>query len=321
MPFRRILSVGLLSLLLACGALVPRVQAAGGATSLRAAEPADSGVLVPAMNGKQLSKSFGVTLNTVRDEPDGAIKIAPHRAIYNMTLASAKNGGNINGVTGRMMFEWADTCDGWAVQQNLQLRFTYAEGDESEVNSTVISWEAKDGTRYNFNVRRVTNGKDDEIFRGRATLGSEGGMAQYTVPKDKKDMALQAGTMFPSAHTREILEKALEKERFFTRNVFDGSDEDGLAIVSAFIGERHDQLKMSELTPELRSNSLLAEKAWPIRLAFFKPESETGESDYEMDLVLQANGVARSMLIDYGDFAVSGILSGLETLPVEGCHD
>lgn len=258
--------------------------------------------------------------NEHKSLPHTSVTITPHRAVYTMSLASAKNGSSINGVTGRMLFEWGDSCDGWPVQQILQLHFSYAEGDESVVNSSVISWESKDGKRYNFNVRRVSNGKEAEDFRGRATMGEQGGSVIYAIPHDKKEIVLTEDTLFPSAHTRMILEKAGEgDEQFFTRRVFDGSDEEGQADVSAFIGEKDAKVLGSEVNAALRDNPLLVSSYWPVRLAFFDPQSETGESDYEMNVVLQANGIARSMLIDYGDFAVSGVLSRLEALPAARC--
>ncbi len=249
------------------------------------------------------------------------IVIVPHRAIYKMTMTSLKNGSSISDVSGKMFFEWADSCDGWAVQQHLQLHFTCAEGDESEVNSTVITWESRDGKRYNFNVRRLTNGKETENYRGKATAGEQGGRGIYTIPKDKKDVLLPPGSLFPSAHTILILQKAEAGEKFFTRRVFDGSDEEGAADISAFIGEPAGAASLAETTTESGGNPLLAQPGWPVRLAFFSPESETGEPDYEMDLTLQANGIARSMQIDYGDFSVSGVLADLETLPSSGCSN
>jgi hypothetical protein len=252
------------------------------------------------------------------EQASSTVTIAPHRAIYTMTLKGVKNGGSITGTSGRMLFEWGDSCDGWPVQQHLQMHFTYAEGDEGDVNSSVISWESKDGTKYNFNVRRTTNGKEKENFRGRATLSESGGAAKYAIPKDKKDIALSEGTIFPSTHTIMILDKAMAGEKLFTRRVFDGSDEDGMADVSTFIGPKIEALP-PEIKPDVRANPLLAAPAWPVRLAFFKPDTETGEPDYEMDLTLQANGIVRSMLIDYGDFSVLGTLSSLEDLKAASC--
>ncbi len=244
-------------------------------------------------------------------------KIAPHRAIYAMALGKVKNGSPIQGATGTMLFEWADACEGWAIQQQMKLHFIYAEADEAEISSSVVTWESKDGKSYRFNVRRLTDGQEDESFKGLAKADEKGGQAVYAVPKDRKETALPVDTLFPSAHTKLIIEKALAGEKLFTRPVFDGSDEEGLAYVSAFVGSKIERPRETEMNPELRKLPLLNQAAWPVRLAFYKPEDQTGQPDYEMDLTLQANGVARSMSIDYGDFTVSGLLVSVEAIPPE----
>jgi hypothetical protein len=250
-----------------------------------------------------------------------ASAIVPHRAIYKMSLASVKNGSQIADVSGKMYFDWGDACDGWAVQQRLMLHFAYAEGEDADLSSAVVTWESKDGQRYNFNVRRVTDGKTTESYRGRATLSAQGGVGRYTLPKRKKDIALPEGSLFPSAHTVLILDRAHAGDHLFTRRIFDGSDEAGAADISAFIGEKQTHLTAGDKTEGLQGNPLLQDSAWPVRLAFFKPDSETGAPDYEMDLVLQDNGIARSMHMDYGDFAVDGVLETLETSPTATCAD
>lgn len=251
-----------------------------------------------------------------------AIHITPHRAIYRMSLASVKNGSPIVNVSGKMLYDWEDTCDGWAIQQHLSLRFQYAEGDDTEVNSSVLSWESKDEKKYRFQVRRISDGKESENFKGIATLGAKGGLATYSLPKDKANVKLPEETIFPTAHTRMILNRALAGDKMFTRRVFDGSDEEGAADVSAFIGARKVDEGTPDLAPSVRDNPLLKEPYWPVRLSFYKPDTTSGASglpDYEMDLMLQNNGVARFMRIDYGDFVVQGILVGLEPAPTFSC--
>jgi hypothetical protein len=73
------------------------------------------------------------------------------------------------------------------------------------------------------------------------------------------------------------------------------------------------------MDPKLKTNPLLEQPAWPVRMAFYKLNTETGEPDYEMNLTLLANGVARDMQLDYGDFSVSGVLTHIEPLPSAGC--
>jgi hypothetical protein len=247
------------------------------------------------------------------------ITITPHRAIYDMALTSVKNGSNITGVSGRMLFEWADVCDGWAIQQHLRLHFNYAEGDESDVTSTEITWESKNGKQYNFNIRRVSDGKETEHYVGKAALNDDGsGTVAYAVPEGKTEK-LPVGTLFPSAHTNLILQKAVAGDKLFTRRVFDGSDEDGSNDVSVFINQAELHWQTTEMNPKLKTDPLLAQPAWPIRMAFFKNDTETGEPDYEMNLSLLQNGIARTMQIDYGDFSVKGTLSAVEALPAPGC--
>jgi hypothetical protein len=249
--------------------------------------------------------------------PD-AVAIAPHRAIYDMTLSSVKNGSNVSDVSGTMIFEWADACDGWTIQQNLQLHFTYAEGDQSTVASNEVTWESKDGKDYNFNIRRLNDGKETENYRGKAHLDGGKGIATYTAPEGKT-VKLAGNTVFPSAHTRLIIAKAMAGEHFFTRRVFDGSDEEGSNDVSVFIAPAKTPGAGAGADAALDANPLLAATAWPVHMAFFKLDDETGEPDYEMDLLLLANGVARSMRIDYGDFSVTGNLKAIEPLPAPHC--
>lgn len=246
------------------------------------------------------------------------ISIAPHRAIYDMTLASVKNGSNVSDVSGKMIFEWADACDGWAIQQNLQLHFLHDESEASNVASNEVTWEAKDGKRYNFNIRRLNDGKETENYRGKATLTATGGKAVYSQPEGRV-VELSGDTLFPSGHTRLIIASAMAGERFFTRRVFDGVDEDGQNDVSVYIGTQLTEHVTASNDASLASNPLLAAPAWPVHMAFFKLKDETGEPDYEMDITLAANGVVRSMHIDYGDFSVTGTLKAIEALPLPHC--
>ena len=237
-------------------------------------------------------------------------QIVPHRALYKMSLDRVSAGNSISHVEGTMVFDWSDACDGWAIQQKMNLHFIHNEGNDADVDSTVVMWEAKDGTRYSFNVRRLINEKEDEIYKGRARLGEEGGNVVYALPKERAESKLPSGTLFPSGHTKMIIKMAKTGEKFFTRRVFDGSDEEGSADVSAFIG---DEIKTNTLGKELRENPLIQVRAWPVRLAFFLPDAQEGLPEYEMDLVLQENGIARSMVIDYGNFRVKGELVKLDS--------
>lgn len=242
-----------------------------------------------------------------------AANIQPHRAVYKMSLLSARNSSKVSDVRGRMLFEWADACDGWTTEQRFQLRFVYAEGDEMAMTTNYTTWEAKDGRRYRFNVRKLINGEEDEEVRGDARLAKDGtGTATFTKP-EPQDMELPPHTMFPTAHTLAVLDHASAGDTFFNRIVFDGADAEGATEVSTVIGAAI-QTKDDAAEPLLKDK-----KAWPVRMAFFPLKSDSAQPEYEMSLRLLQNGVAESMQIDYGDFTVNAILEKVEPLPKSGC--
>ncbi|WP_109110819.1 cell envelope integrity EipB family protein [Azospirillum sp. TSO35-2] len=243
-----------------------------------------------------------------------AAKIQPHRALYTMSLASARNGSKVSGVRGRMMFEWADACDGWTTEQRFQLRFVYSEGDDMAMNTNYTTWESKDGRHYRFNVRKLVNGELDDEVRGEANLKSAdgGGTAQFTKP-EPQEMELPPSTMFPTAHTLAILDHAAAGEPFFTRTIFDGSDAEGPTEVSTVVGKAAAPLESA------KDPLLKVEKSWPVRMAFFPTQSDSAQPEYEMSLRLLENGIAESMQIDYGDFTVNAVLDKIEALPKSGC--
>jgi len=236
-----------------------------------------------------------------------------------MSLASSKNGSTVTDVAGHMLFEWRDVCDGWAIQQHMQLHFVYSEGDEQDIASTELTWESKDGKKFNFNIHHMTNGKETDVFRGKGVVNDDGTTTVNYILPEVKTLTLPAGTLFPSAHTALILQKAAQGEKMFTRQVFDGSDEDGSSDISAFILPPKAVTLETSLSKKVKDSPLLAPPAWPVRMAFYKIGSQTSEPDYEMDLDLLPNGIARHMRIDYGDFAVTGNLDELEPLPAPSC--
>ena len=267
-------------------------------------------------------------------EGAGGIDVTPHRAIYRLSLLSARNASAVVDVNGRMMFQWGDACDAWTIEQHFRMNFLYAEGEEVKMTTNYATWESKDGLSYHFNVRKTVNGQVDEEVKGEATVGErgQGGKATFAKP-DVDAVTLAPGTLFPTRHTLVLLEQALGGERIVGRTVLDGADSDGPTEVSAVIGNRaelkdgvvvggaaKDRPARAVLAADAkRETPLLAGPAWPVRLAFFPAKSDSSAPEYEMSMVLLRNGIAESMQIDYGDFTVNAVLENLETLPKSGC--
>lgn len=102
--------------------------------------------------------------------PALASDIQPHRALYVLSLGTAKTSSGVLGADGAMTYVWGETCGGWTVEQRFRLRLEYADQDATEISSNLVTWESRDGARYRFNERRMRNGALDQEIKGEAHL-------------------------------------------------------------------------------------------------------------------------------------------------------
>jgi hypothetical protein len=251
--------------------------------------------------------------------PALAADIAPHRALYSLSLSSAKSSSGVVGATGAMVYEWGETCDGWTVQQRFRLRLEYAEQDNVDVSSSLVTWESKDGLRYRFNERRLRNGDVDEEIKGEAKLDGpgKGGAAEFSKP-EAATLPLAPGVLFPTAHTILLIERARAGDQLVTRNVFDGATVENASQISAVIGPK---LKPGASSPDekLPKSPLLNRPSWRMRLAFFPPNNKAEQPDYELGMRLLDNGVSQDMSLDYSDYVIRAKLDDIEPLPRPSC--
>ena len=246
----------------------------------------------------------------------GAEPTAAHRASYVLSLKSTKSGSGIADVTGRMVFEIVDACDGWTVNQKLELRILSNEAPELVTDTSYTSWESKDGLKFRFDSRTTRNGDVAEQFRGSAELSDlkKGGEATYTVPGSRK-LKLPPGTLFPTAHTEAIIQRAAAGETFDYRTLFDGSSDDSPFGVSAVI--RPAEPEEPSKDPALAK--LLTSKAWRVKLAFFPQASKEADPDYQIIVRLYDNGVVSDMVLEYNNFSLNAKLDKAEALAKPKC--
>jgi hypothetical protein len=250
--------------------------------------------------------------------PEPEVVLAPHRATYDMKLSVARSSSGIIEVNGKMMLETVDACDGWEIKQRIKLAFLRSDGEEFETDSNFTSYESKDGLQLRFSVRNAQNDEMEEELRGRADLDGLGGKgrATFTLP-ESRSFELPAGTLFPTTHMERVIKHARDGDKSVSYKVFDGARLDGAFNVNAVIGR---PVKPVAGVPPIRGDiGLLRNQAWNVRLAFFASDDLGAQPEYELALDLLANGVARSMLLDYGDFAVDARLIQIQALPRPKC--
>ncbi|WP_425065393.1 EipB family protein [Reyranella sp.] len=244
--------------------------------------------------------------------------LVPHRATYDMKLSVARPNSGIVEVSGRMVLETVEACEGWEVKQRIKLTFLRNDGDEFTTDSSFTSYETKDGLSLRFSVRNIQDNEVEEELRGNADLDAPGakGRASFTLP-EARSFELPAGTLFPTTHLALILRHARDGDKSASYLVFDGARLDGAFQVNAVIGRPPRQTG----APVVRGDVglLRNQPAWSVRFAFFATGDQGAHPEYELALDLLGNGIARSMLLDYGDFAVDSRLVQLQALPRPRC--
>jgi hypothetical protein len=244
----------------------------------------------------------------------GAQELLSHRAIYELKLSAARNSAGITEMSGRMVTEWSETCDGYTLNQRTVTVGTGADGEPVENDYAVASWESKDGLIFRFDVRNVVNGEVQEEYSGRAELDGAGQAGRVVFRKPAGEtLDLPEGTMFPTEHTKLLISRAAAGETVVSGTLFDGSGTDGLFEAVAFLGPA------TTVPADSKIEALRKQQAFPMRLAFFHVQEKDSLPAYEVGGPLYANGVSGDLTIDYREFSLIGRLIRLEPLPRPGC--
>lgn len=249
--------------------------------------------------------------------PDASVGLTPHKALYDINLVATRSGSQIVNISGRMFYEWKPSCEAWITDHRFNLFYEYADSPGMKISSDFTTFEPFDGKSFDFSSRRRRDGTLYQELRGRAEMLPQGGKADFSMP-ESLHYDLDKGAYFPMAHTIEMVRQARAGKKFFSANVFDGSDEEGPIEINTFIGSKAAAPAAIKTGKNLDA-ALLAAPAWNVRMAVFPLEKPEEHADYEMSMVFHDNGIISDMLIEYDDFSVTQKLVALERLEGDAC--
>ena len=281
-----------------------------------------SGLLLGAVwaTPKAIAQDIPAGLGSLAYDKQILRNLQPHKAIYEVSLKSSRNGSQILDVQGDMLYEWHGSCEGWITNHRFKLLYSYADVGVVDITSDFSAYESYDGGLLQFNSSRKRGNTAPEQYRGEADLAK--GEASFKIPYGSKAI-LPEGTIFPVKHTLELLQAAKDGQRFVNADVYDGSDVDSLYEINAFIG------KSSGLRPDIKDRaqesgrnfdlSLLKNKKNSMRLAFFDAHEKTEDPAYEMSIDMHEDGIVSYMKVEYPDFTVEQKLKALEPIDWPDC--
>jgi hypothetical protein len=255
------------------------------------------------------------------ETPASATELAPHRAIYDMTLGRAVAGANVGEVRGRLVFDFAgSTCDGYTLNTRLVTEITDRDGKSTTTDMRSSTWEHAKGEKFRFNSSQFMNQRLAEQVAGLASRAKDGDNLSIAIDKPKKrQVRIGGASMFPTQHSLAILEAARGGQNVVQANIYDGSEQgEKYFETTTFIGKPSQPGTAKEgIKSVANADKLDSLVSWPVSISYFetkpgeKVKSE-GTPTYELSFLLYANGVSRKLKIDYGTFSIAGELTKID---------
>lgn len=246
--------------------------------------------------------------------------LVPHRAVYDLALENASDRSGITGMAGRMVYEFAGSaCDGYTVTFRFVTRIDTPEVSRVTDQQTT-TYEEGDGESFSFVTRSFVDRQLDKELKGTAKLSPEATLVAIEKPEAQK-LTLEA-TRFPTKHLIELLERAARGETFYETTIYDGSEDADRVMTTTVVIGRKAPARAGD--PEAAAIAPLAKDAfWPVDIAYFdlSEEDATGEElpSYRISFKLHESGVTRDLVMDYGDFSMTGRLVDLAMFEPDDC--
>jgi hypothetical protein len=272
-----------------------------------------------------LLMTAGLVQAAVAGAPGEAIALAPHRAIYEISLDKARSGAGVSALSGRMVYELTGSpCEGYTQNMRFVTRMTNQEGDASLSDLRSSSWEDGAGQRLRFETSHYRDQQLADQTAGNALRGATPGDIKVELTKPtKQQMSLASHVLFPVQHSIKMLEAARAGHAVFAADLYDGSEKgDKVYTTTAIIGGRLAP-GASKAQPRVKNAEKLdALPAWPVSLGYYEAGKDGGDAlpAYELAFVFFDNGVSQRLFIDYGEFAVRGQLTELAFLDPGTCE-
>ncbi len=253
-----------------------------------------------------------------------AVIFAPHRAVYEITLANSVAGSGVTDMSGRMVYELTgSSCDGFTQNMRFVTRMTNQEGSESINDLRTSSWEELAGKRLRFSSTQYQNDVIAEASQGDAVRMKPGGGADVELVRpSKKKVSLPADIYFPMQHAAALIQSAKTGQSHLTANLYDGSEKgEKYYVTNSVIGKKYEQGAIANAAAIKDAAKLEGLASWPVAISYFDAgkDKEDTPPAYELSFRYYENGVTENLKIDYGQFALKGELKELTVLPQGKC--
>jgi len=265
---------------------------------------------------------LSVSGGTVHAAPQSSsVALAPHRAVYDMSLSDASSASNVSSLRGRMVFDFrGSACAGYTVKSRLVSEVVDREGNATTTDLRSTTWEDQSGKRFRFENSEFLGSLITAKVEGEATRSEDSETIEVDLQKPaEREVQLEGEALFPTQHSVAILEAAQNGKSILQADIFDASQQaDKLYRTTTFIGApapARDR-EGTEDTSSFSDPRLDELQSWPVAISYYDmslaPQKDDGLPVYEMAFHMFANGVSRDLVINYGTFLVKGTLARVD---------
>ena len=246
------------------------------------------------------------------------VALAPHRAVYELSLLSTRGSEAPSSARGRIVYEFnGNACDGYTVNFRQATELVSPEGKPQVLDTRSATFESADGKTFRFRIETLTNGNRTKLLEGSAERASDALSISMKSPVIAK-ADLDVTAFFPVQQTVKGLEAARAGEMTLELGAYDGSG-DGQKVYHSLniIGRVMSKPSGDEVE---KSEAMKDMKRWPVVASYFEREKPDGAPLYTLSFEMWDNGVSSNLKLDYGDFVLGGKVSQFELLKAGVCE-
>ncbi|WP_046863324.1 cell envelope integrity EipB family protein [Microvirga massiliensis] len=265
--------------------------------------------------------ALAVGPEVVAQPTPSVLPLAPHRAVYDLSLMRSNGSRSVDAARGRIALEFGgDECEGYTTKYRQVTVLDSSESGARTLDVRTATFEGANGRTLRFRTDSRMQDGDDEKVDGDASR--ENGVLSVRLREPKKETVSFSGEpIFPTEHLKTVIAAARAGRSNVIVKVYDGSD-NGMKVYDtlALIGHRIEPGSRPGMEEPAQKEPLASLPRWPVTISYFTTGTGDQTPIYVISFELYENGISRALRIDYGDFALRGDLQQLEVSAPSDCR-
>lgn len=287
-------------------------------------QPERVGLSLLAGAGALLASTILPALAATANAKQAPVVLAPHRAIYALSLAQTRGVSQLVAVRGGILYDFGgNACKGYSLTFRQVAELDTEEGKAARSDLLATTWESAGGKVFKFNSKNYVNGKLVEAVDGRAEHDATRTLVRLNKPA-RRTLDLLPIMVFPTEQTIRTIMAARAGRHILDFPVYDGSQSGGAAFDTlTVIGNRIAPGARRPDDAAAGQPRLAGVPRWPVTISYFArtKTAQAGEQtpDYTVSFELYANGISRAISLDYSNYVIFGKLVSLRIKKAEPC--